>query len=73
MKPLPKNKAEFHRGGKAFLKLGFNAHKNKKGWIFKHLKEDHVKIDVVEHKERLGSMKGIRRPQNGVDGLWVDE
>lgn len=31
MKPLPKNKAEFHRGGKAFLKLGFNAHKNKKG------------------------------------------
>lgn len=26
MKPLPKNKAEFHRGGKAFLKLGFNAH-----------------------------------------------
>jgi len=24
--PPKKNKAEFHRGGKAFLKLGFTAH-----------------------------------------------
>jgi len=75
--PKKKNKAEFHRGGKAFLKLGFTAHcTQKKGRIFKHLilKEDPVKKDVDEHKERLGSMKGIRRPQNGVDGgLRVDE